>query len=91
MLAELLKHKLLPLDAHIKGLGAVLEFADDLAIDIPNVWQYFGELIAPMFTTASVPLDRLVSVCNPLMSIGKASVLAAAVLKEASHNIVSFI
>ncbi|XP_067950385.1 eukaryotic translation initiation factor 4 gamma 3-like [Watersipora subatra] len=87
MLAELLKHKLLPLDAHIKGLGAVLEFADDLAIDIPNVWQYFGELIAPMFTTASVPLDRLVSVCNPLMSIGKASVLAAAVLKEASHNI----
>ncbi|XP_067951559.1 eukaryotic translation initiation factor 4 gamma 3-like [Watersipora subatra] len=87
MLAELLKHKLLPLDAHIKGLGAVLEFADDLAIDIPNVWQYFGELIAPMFTTASVPLDRLVSVCNPLMSIGKASVLAAAVLKEASRNI----
>ncbi|XP_067951564.1 eukaryotic translation initiation factor 4 gamma 3-like [Watersipora subatra] len=87
MLAELLKHKLLPLDTHIKGLGAVLEFADDLAIDIPNVWHYFGELIAPMFTTASVPLDRLVFVCNPLMSIGKASLLAAAVLKEASHNI----
>ncbi|XP_067950382.1 eukaryotic translation initiation factor 4 gamma 3-like [Watersipora subatra] len=87
MLAELLKHKLLPLDAHIKGLGAVLEIADDLSIYKPNVWQYFGELIAPMFTTASVSFDRLVSICNPLLSIGKASVLAAAVLKEASHNI----
>ena len=89
VLAELIKHKLLPLDSHKKGLGAVLELADDLAIDIPNVWQYFGELIAPMFTTASVPLVELESICSPLLAFSKAGELAAEVLKEASHHIVS--
>jgi len=72
---------------HLKGLGSVLEFADDLAIDIPNVWQYFGELISPMFIAANIPLDKLVEICNPLLAIGKSATLAAAVLEAASHNI----
>ena len=27
------------------GLNSVLEFAGDLMVDIPKVWDYFGELI----------------------------------------------
>ena len=73
----------------MKGLGSVLEFADDLAIDIPNVWQYFGELIAPTFMHAKVPLAKLVDICDPLLPIGKSATLAAAILVEASHSIVS--
>lgn len=90
-LAELLKLELLSVNDHLKGLGSVLEFADDLAIDIPNVWQYFGELISPMFIAANIPLDKLVEICNPLLAIGKSATLAAAVLEAASHNIVSMV
>ncbi|KAF6027581.1 EIF4G3 [Bugula neritina] len=86
MLAELIKHELLPLDLHLKGVAAVLEFAEDLAIDIPNVWNYLGQLIAPMFTVASIPLSKLEPVCTPLLDIGKSATLAAEILKEASHN-----
>ena len=91
ILAELLKHELLPLDAHMKGLNSVLEFADDLSIDIPNVFDYFGQLIAPMFTHAAVPLVQLDCLCSPLLSIGKAGTLAACILKEVSHLIVSYL
>ncbi|KAF6021760.1 Eif4g [Bugula neritina] len=41
MLAELIKHEILPLDLHLKGVAAALEFAEDLAIDIPSVWNLF--------------------------------------------------
>jgi len=78
---------LLTLDDHMKGLCSVIEFADDLAIDIPNVWQYFGELISPTFMHAKVPLAKLVDVCSPLLSLGKSAKLAAAILEEASHSI----
>jgi len=89
MLAELIKHEILPLDLHLKGVAAALEFAEDLAIDIPIVWNYFGQLIAPMFTVASISLSKLEPVCTSLLDIGKSATLAAEILKEASHNSVS--
>lgn len=89
LLAELVKRKLLPLDKYTKGLTAVLEFADDLAIDIPNVWQYFGELIGPVFCEGGVSLTELDSLTTVVKDTGKQAVVIRHILEEASHKVVS--
>ena len=73
----------------MKGLAAVLEFAEDLEIEIPNLWSYLAQLIAPLFTHGDCTLSRLNDVCKPLQGIGKCSKLVAAILEEASHKTVS--
>ena len=38
------KYYLLP-SQYERGLISVLKFASDLVVDIPKVWDYFGEMI----------------------------------------------
>lgn len=87
-LAELIKDQLLLLESHMKGLSSVLEIAEDLAIDIPNIWEYLAQLIAPTFVDAGTPLDKLKDLCDPLVDLGKSATLAAAILEECSHSMV---
>jgi hypothetical protein len=49
----------------------------DMEIDIPKIWQYFGELIGPMVQDGSVPLSFLKEACQPLKESGKAGILVA--------------
>lgn len=67
----------------------MLEFAEDMEIDIPKIWKYLGELIGPMVKDGSVPLSFLKSACEPLVQCRKAGVLVAEVLHDASHRLVS--
>ena len=69
-------------------LNEVLEFAEDMEIDIPKIWAYLGELIGPMVEDGSVPMSFLKDACKPLYG-GKAGVLVAAILHDASHRLVS--
>lgn len=70
-------------------LGEVLEFAEDMEIDIPKIWTYLGELIGPMVQDGSVPLNFLKQVCDPLKQSNKAGVLVSEVLHDAAHRLVS--
>jgi hypothetical protein len=45
LLGQFVKRNLLLKKQFKVGLSAVLEFAGDLMVDIPKVWDYFGELI----------------------------------------------
>uniref|UniRef100_A0A8W8KBA4 Eukaryotic translation initiation factor 4 gamma 3 n=2 Tax=Magallana gigas TaxID=29159 RepID=A0A8W8KBA4_MAGGI len=67
-------------------LTEVIQYAEDMEIGIPKIWQYFGELIGPMVQNGSVPLNFLRKVAEPLKENNKAGLLVAEVLHAASHR-----
>jgi len=69
-------------------LREILEFAEDMEIDIPKIWQYLGELIGPMVQDGSVPLLFVETAFQPLVRCGKAGILLAEVLNNAAHSLV---
>ena len=40
-------------------LQEILEVAEDMAIDIPHIWLYLGELITPMLLEGGIPMGQL--------------------------------
>ena len=72
-------------------LKELLEFADDMAIDIPQIWKYLGELIGPMIEDGLWPLPNLQTCCRPLLPIKKSGVLVAHALQDASKRLVSIV
>jgi len=60
-----------------------------MAIDIPQIWKYLGELIGLMIEDGLWPLANLKTCCSPLQPIKKAGVLVAHVLHDASQRLVS--
>ncbi|XP_064599552.1 eukaryotic translation initiation factor 4 gamma 1-like isoform X2 [Liolophura sinensis] len=87
LLHDVVKKKLISVDCYVKGLGKVLEYAEDMEIDIPKIWTYLGELIGPMVQDGSVPLNFLKQVCDPLKQSNKAGVLVSEVLHDAAHRL----
>ena len=46
LFAYLLRNESLPRKEFLNGVESVLEFAEDLLIDIPQFWGYFGVMVA---------------------------------------------
>ncbi|XP_052716566.1 eukaryotic translation initiation factor 4 gamma 3-like isoform X1 [Crassostrea angulata] len=86
LLFYLVKKKLISISLYIQGLTKVMQFAENMENDIPNIWRYFGELIGPMIQDVSVPLNFLRKVAEPLKGNNKAGFLVAEVLHAASHR-----
>ncbi|XP_064642911.1 eukaryotic translation initiation factor 4 gamma 1-like isoform X3 [Lineus longissimus] len=86
LLHDVVKGGLITVADYLKGLNEVLEYAEDMEIDIPKIWAYFGELIGPMVHDGSVPMVFLKDACKPLHG-RKAGVLVAAILHDASHRL----
>ncbi|KRT79506.1 hypothetical protein AMK59_7397 [Oryctes borbonicus] len=59
LFANLIKRFTLSIDNYCAGLEEVLGQADDLTIDIPKIWDYLAEIIAPIINENAVPLTRL--------------------------------
>ena len=74
---------------YFHSLNEVLEFAEDMAIDIPLIWQYLGEIIGSMIQDKSLSLDFLEKALGQVKASNKAHVLLAVVLTTAEKNIVS--
>ena len=64
------------------SLNEVLEYAEDMEIDIPKIWDYLGEILAATFFQPPLPFYTLTSVYPPLVKAGKAAELAAKVLLQ---------
>jgi len=62
------------------SLNEVLEYAEDMEIDIPKVWDYLGEILAPALSKPPLPFHTLAHVPPPLVKVGKAAELAAKTL-----------
>jgi hypothetical protein len=49
---------------------SILARSEGYNLDIPKIWQYFGELIGPMVQDGSVLLSFLKETCQPLKERG---------------------
>ena len=71
----------------VDSLQEILEFAEDMQIDIPMIMQNLGELIGPMMHDDCLPLTSLRRICEPLpMMAGK---LVAEILHDMARTLVS--
>ncbi|XP_076838390.1 eukaryotic translation initiation factor 4 gamma 1a isoform X2 [Brachyhypopomus gauderio] len=91
LLHRLVSKSILPTEQYHKGLREILEVADDMAIDIPHIWQYLAEIITPMLHEGGVPMGQLFrEVSKPLLPIGKAADLLVQIInllcKGLSHK-----
>jgi len=85
LLHDLVKKQVLTVDQYLQGLVDILEFAEDMEIDIPRIWKYMGEIIGPMVQDGSVPLDFLRDAVKPVGR--KAGLLIAEVLHVAAEKL----
>ena len=60
----------------------MLEYAEDYEIDIPKVWDYIGELLAPSVLQSSLSLPALTGVPSSLTDTGKTAILVAKTLHQ---------
>lgn len=72
-LAGLHERKLVSSDDIATPLHELLEFAEDMEIDIPLTLQYISVMIAPCVASGAVPLPRLVESVQHLTYNGKAA------------------
>uniref|UniRef100_A0A4W5QHZ6 Eukaryotic translation initiation factor 4 gamma, 1a n=1 Tax=Hucho hucho TaxID=62062 RepID=A0A4W5QHZ6_9TELE len=90
LLHQLLKAGTLPTTQYYKGLQEILEVAEDMAIDIPHIWQYLAELITPMLHDGGIPMGQLFrEISKPLIPLGKAGLLLVQILNLLCKGMVS--
>ncbi|XP_033642512.1 eukaryotic translation initiation factor 4 gamma 3-like [Asterias rubens] len=88
--AGLLFHKLikaghLSKEQFVIGVKEVLEYADDMALYIPMIWKYLGEIIGATFRDNSLSLKVLADTMEPVKAARKAGDLMAEIL----HTVVN--
>ena len=73
-------------------LEQVLEYAEDIEIDIPQLWNYLGELLGPTAFDGNIDLNELFFDCI-LKHVPKlkAAKLFAYMLQTATNDTVSWI
>lgn len=88
-------NKLLRLSSLFFRLREVLDIAEDLAVDIPKVYEYFAELLSPIIILdndrqrkAAVLEGIGKAVPEELKRSGKGSVLISQILRDLSQNMV---
>ena len=64
-------------------LDSILEFAEDIAVDIPCFWNYLGEFFGPVVYDGTLPLNKLKESIEPLLQCNKAGLLMAEILSAA--------
>ena len=53
----------------LHSLNEVLEFAEDIAIDIPKIWDYLSEILSPIVSQSTLPLSFLGSTFPSLVRL----------------------
>ncbi|KAJ8257799.1 hypothetical protein GJAV_G00189870 [Gymnothorax javanicus] len=76
---------------YFKGFSETLELADDMAIDIPHIWLYLAELVAPVLREGGISMAELFcEFSKSLLPVGRAGILFSEVLhllcKHMSHR-----
>uniref|UniRef100_A0A4W3H6T3 Eukaryotic translation initiation factor 4 gamma, 3b n=1 Tax=Callorhinchus milii TaxID=7868 RepID=A0A4W3H6T3_CALMI len=88
---QLVQSGKLPKEEFFKGFLELLELAEDMAIDIPHIWLYLGELVTPMLQESGISMRELFTeFSKPLLPVERAGVLLSEVLhllcKQMSHK-----
>ncbi|XP_039260449.2 eukaryotic translation initiation factor 4 gamma 3-like [Styela clava] len=90
LMAHLLKRGKLSAEQYIKGLMGLLEMGPDCEIDIPKVWEYIAEQMAPVFEDESesdISLSCLNHLSFPLQEEDKSGIFVAEFVKAVIKNV----
>ena len=49
----ILKNSVATVEAYAAALGMLTRFADDIAVDVPQIWSYLAEAVSPVFSGGS--------------------------------------
>jgi len=85
LFSHLLKNESLPRKEFLSGVEAVLEFAEDLLIDIPQFWENFGVMIATILNEKVLGMKFILESSNILKSQKLDGAYNAAVLYQMSR------
>jgi len=80
LLKELVKKDLLTPSLYQTGLDGILKMAEDLLVDIPKLWDFIADILAPAFLEKVLPLSLLRDSAVDLKENKLAGKYAAAVL-----------
>jgi len=86
LLSELVKNGLLSPPQYHAGLSEVLKMAEDLLVDIPKLWDFIADILAPSLLSIALPLTFLRDSAGPLLEPKLAGKYAAAVLHCMAKN-----
>ena len=64
--SHMLEREALSPSVFLEGVSTILEVAEDLVIDIPKIWSYFAEILAPSLLSRNSPLTVLRDSSNSL-------------------------
>jgi len=56
LVAQLLKKSMLIEDQFLVALNSVLEFAEDLLVDVPKFWDFLAEIVAPVLDAEALEM-----------------------------------
>lgn len=59
LMAQLLTKRMLRTEQLLSSLHSILEFAEDLLVDIPKFWDFLAQLISPIFVAEAASLTIL--------------------------------
>ncbi|XP_072174929.1 eukaryotic translation initiation factor 4 gamma 1-like [Diadema setosum] len=79
----LIVKNLLTNEQYLAGLKNTIDYAEDMAIDIPKIWEYLGEIQGAMLVGGADFLKLQAMGIEPLCEINKAGILLAEILKTA--------
>jgi len=80
LLKELVKKDMLTPSLYQTGLDGILKMAEDLLVDIPKLWDFIADILAPAFLEKVLPLSLLRDSAVDLKENKLAGKYAAAVL-----------
>ena len=85
---DLIKRGLLNPEQFVEGSISVLSMAEDLIIDIPQLWKFFGEIFGCLITSAAhFPLKHFAKLCDSLKAGNFSGKFLAATLKVAENSL----
>ena len=64
------------------SLNEVLEYAEDMELDIPKIWDFLAEILALALSQPPLHFHTLIHIYPPLVNVGKAADLVAKVLRQ---------
>ncbi|XP_041479661.1 eukaryotic translation initiation factor 4 gamma 1-like isoform X3 [Lytechinus variegatus] len=84
---SLLNSNLVTKEQYLTGIKDMVEFAEDMAIDIPKIYEYLGEIMGATVIERAEYLELQATAVMPLKEFQTAGVLLAEVLRTASRRI----
>ena len=88
-MSQLLLKKMISEDQFLDGLDCILSIAEDLLVDIPKLWDFLAQIVAPVLSSQAANMKILKSSSANLLSgdLGKTSAAGEELYYCASINV----